>query len=219
MHTNCCFGHRLRGYLKRLSAWDWLVGILTAVSLSLAISFTGHGLYILAKAKLAQVLLNQAWVQTVAQHQPQKPWPWFDSWPVAQIAVPRLNERAIVLAGASGQALAFGPTHVNGTAQPGYGGIAVYAAHRDTHFDFMDQLEIGDVINVTNTDGVGFNYEIQGFRVARWDSSGLDPDGMGYNLALVTCWPLDSMTSGPLRYIAEAALVSPPSDLSDIAMK
>ena len=39
---------------------------------------------------------------------PVKPWSWADTWPVARIIVPRIGRSAIALAGASGQALAFG---------------------------------------------------------------------------------------------------------------
>ena len=33
--------------------------------------------------------------------------------------------------------MAFGPGHVERTAEPGGAGTAVYAAHRDTHFAFL----------------------------------------------------------------------------------
>ncbi len=197
------------GAIKRFSSWDWLVGIVVAISLLFAAAFTGHGMFILAKATLAQMLLDKAWAATLAEGKAHKPWPWLDSQPVARISVPRLGEDSIVLAGASGQALAFGPTLVNGTARPGTTGLAVFAAHRDTHFAFMDQLTIGDIVEVTDDSGIHFAYEIRDLRVAPWNSSGLDPAESGTRLALVTCWPLDSVTSGPLRYIAEAELIVP----------
>ncbi|MBZ0217955.1 MAG: class GN sortase, partial [Fimbriimonadaceae bacterium] len=206
--TNPFKGAFLR-YLKNRTAWDWLVGLIVAVSLVFAALYTGHGMYVLAKATLAQVLLDKAWADTLARNEARKPWSWLDSRPVALISVPRLGERAVALDGASGQALAFGPAHVNGTAQPGAEGFAVYAAHRDTHFAFMNRLTVGDVVAVTDRTGKRFEYEVRGFRVARWDSSGLDPALPGQHLALVTCWPLDSVTFGPLRYIAEATLMTP----------
>ncbi|MGO1080839.1 hypothetical protein ACTOWL_35275, partial [Inquilinus sp. CA228] len=72
----------------------------------------GQGLWIHAKAMLAQVLLDRAFAETLATGRAVKPWPWADTWPVARIDLPRLGESAIALAGASGQALAFGPGHV-----------------------------------------------------------------------------------------------------------
>ena len=97
----------------------------------------GHGAYIHAKAWLAQVLLERAFAETIASGHPIKPWSWADTWPVARIEVRRLHASAIVLAGTSGQALAFGPGHVELTPDAGERGVAVYSAHRDTHFRFL----------------------------------------------------------------------------------
>ena len=72
----------------------------------------GQGAYIHAKALVAQVLLERAFEKTIATGRETKPWSWADTWPVARIEVKRLHARAIVLAGSSGQALAFGPGHV-----------------------------------------------------------------------------------------------------------
>jgi len=204
--------NRLGTRIRHLTAWDWLVGMVVSVALILGLAFMGHGLYIQAKAALAQALLDRAWAQTLARNDIHKPWPWFDSWPVARISIPRLDRQAVILAGASGQALAFGPTHVNGTAAPGQPGTIVYAAHRDTHFTFMGELTRGDIIQVTSRTGTQYAYRVEGFRVARWDRSGLDPAVPG-RLVLVTCWPLDAQSAGPLRYLAEAVLVDKPETL------
>ena len=90
----------------------------------------GQGAYIHAKALVAQVLLERAFEKTIATGHETKPWSWADTWPVARIEVKRLHARAIVLAGSSGQALAFGPGHVERTANAGERGVAVYSAHR-----------------------------------------------------------------------------------------
>src|SRR5215470_38327 len=93
----------------------------------------GQGLWIHAKAILAQVLLERAFAQTLATGKPVKPWSWADTWPEARIEVPRLGKSAIVLHGSSGQTLAFGPGQVERTPHAGEPGTAVYSAHRDTH--------------------------------------------------------------------------------------
>src|ERR1700678_419606 len=110
----------------------------TAAILALAgVWLIGDALYIHAKAALAQVLLDRAFAAEIASGTVVKPWSWADTWPVARIEVPRLAARAIVLAGGSGQALAFGPGHVERTPDPGEPGTAVYAAHRDTPFALL----------------------------------------------------------------------------------
>src|ERR1700755_2904480 len=98
------------------------------VAALIAIVLCGQALWIHAKAFLAQVLLERAFAASLASGYAVKPWPWADTWPVARIEVPRLHRSAIVLAGSSGQALAFGPGHVARTPDAGEPGIAVYAA-------------------------------------------------------------------------------------------
>ncbi len=167
----------------------------------------GQGVWIHAKALLAQVLLDHAFVETVATGRDVKPWPWADTWPVARISVTRLGASAIVLAGSSGQALAFGPGHVESTPEAGERGVAVYAAHRDTHFRFLKDIAIGDEITVTRQDGRTFRYRVDGTSVVRFDASGIDPLARGHALVLSTCWPLDAVTHGPLRYLVHATMI------------
>lgn len=167
----------------------------------------GQGLWIHAKALLAQVLLERAFAEAIATGRPAKPWPWADTWPVARIEVPRLGRSVIVLAGSSGQALAFGPGHVEGTPGAGESGVAVYAAHRDTHFAFLREVKMGDEIVVTRADGETARFRMTRSDVVRWDRSGIDPAASGRHLALATCWPFDAQTAGPLRYLVEAEAV------------
>jgi sortase A len=167
----------------------------------------GQGAYIHAKALLAQVLLQQAFAETVVSGHPVKPWSWADTWPVARIEVKRLHASAIVLAGSSGQALAFGPGHVERTPEAGERGVAVYSAHRDTHFRFLKDVAIGDEIDITRRDGTTFRYRADGTSVVRFDASGIDPFTDGYELALSTCWPFDAVTPGPERYVLHGTLV------------
>ncbi|HEX8165641.1 MAG TPA: class GN sortase [Beijerinckiaceae bacterium] len=176
--------------------------LLAAIGLALC----GQGLWIHAKALLAQVLLQRAFAETLRTGRDVKPWSWADTWPVARIDVPRLGRHAIVLHGSSGQALAFGPGHVERTPEAGEPGTAVYAAHRDTHFAFLADVRAGDEIRVARRDGAAFRFRVTGTAVVRWDASGIDPGAQGRRLALSTCWPLDARTPGPLRYLVEAEL-------------
>jgi sortase A len=189
--------------MKRLT-----VKRLAALLLALAgFCLVGQGLYIHAKALLAQVLLERAFAETIATGRDVKPWSWADTWPVARIEVKRINASAIALEGSSGQALAFGPGYVELTANAGEQGVAVYSAHRDTHFRFLKDVEIGDEIAVTRRDGRTFRYRVDGTSVVRYDASGIDPITDRSELVLSTCWPLDAVTPGPLRYLVHAGLI------------
>jgi sortase A len=167
----------------------------------------GQGAYIHAKGLLAQILLQRAFAETVATGRQTKPWSWADTWPVARIEVKRIGANTIVLDGSSGQALAFGPGHVELTSDAGERGVAVYSAHRDTHFRFLRNVAIGDEIDVTRSDGRTFRYRADATSVVRFDASGIDPLSSGYELVLSTCWPFDALTSGPDRYLLHATLI------------
>ena len=180
----------------------------------LGVVLFGQGIWIHAKALLAQVLLERAFAASLAGGHAVKPWPWADTWPVARITVPRLHKSAIVLAGSSGQALAFGPGHVARTPDAGEPGVAVYAAHRDTHFAFLGDVKIGDEIRVTRSDSKTFAFRVTGTDIVRWDASGIDADASGRQLVLSTCWPLDAIVSGPLRYVVRAEIAQ---DISAVA--
>lgn len=173
----------------------------------LGIVLFGQGAYIHAKARLAQVLLERAFAESVRSGHPVKPWSWADTWPVARIEVKRIGASAVALAGSSGQALAFGPGHVERTADAGERGVAVYSAHRDTHFRFLRNVTIGDEIDVTRHDGKRFRYRADYSAVVRFDASGIDPLTEGHELVLSTCWPFDALTSGPDRYVLHATMV------------
>lgn len=168
----------------------------------------GQGAYIHAKALVAQVLLQRAFNEAVASGHNVKPWSWADTWPIARIRIKRIHADAIVLAGSSGQALAFGPGHVELTPDAGMRGVAVYSAHRDTHFRFLKDVVIGDDIEITRSDGMAFHYRVDGSSVVRFDASGIDPLSNGYELVLSTCWPFDALTSGPERYILHATMTT-----------
>jgi sortase A len=172
----------------------------------------GQGAYTHAKALVAQVLLERAFSETIATGHETKPWSWADTWPVARIEVKRIHASAIVLAGSSGQALAFAPGHVEGTPDAGEPGVAVYSAHRDTHFAFLKNVAIGDEIDVTRSDGQKFRYRADGTSVVRFDASGIDPLTAGHKLVLSTCWPFDALTPGPERFLLHATMIGPSPD-------
>ena len=181
---------------------------LTALTLMAAgTALVASALYIPAKAALAQVLLERAWARTQAGESGARPWPWADITPVAVLEVPRLGERSIVLEGASGQAMAFGPGHMVNTPPIGARGTAVIAAHRDTQFSYLRDVKNGDRIVVATADGTHRAFRVVDTRVVRADASGIDPaEGgpTGARLALVTCYPFNGVLRGPLRYVVLA---------------
>jgi sortase A len=167
----------------------------------------GKSSWIMLKAEVSQVLLHKAFNHSIATGEKTKPWTWADTYPVAEVRIPRLDASAIVLEGATPEALAFGPAHLSDTPRIGDMGTTVFAAHRDTHFRFLKDVRVGDVVSVTRSDGLTFQYKINNTRVAEYNQSGIERHAAGHHLVLSTCWPFDAITHGTARYIVEAEMV------------
>lgn len=165
----------------------------------------GQGLYIHAKAQLAQVLLQRAWQRTLAGERQAKPWSWADTWPVARLAVPEKKIDLFVLAGANGRAIAFGPGHMFGTALPGDEGNSVVGGHRDTHLAFLRGVKPGTEIDVQRPDGAWRRYRVQAAEVLDQSETWVTKQDGWTRLTLITCWPFDALRAGgPLRYVVFA---------------
>ncbi|MEQ9520287.1 MAG: class GN sortase [Parvibaculum sp.] len=190
----------------------WLTLIAALVSLSWGGALLGQAAYMNGKAALAQVLLTDAWDTTKETGKPTKAWDWADTWPVAKLTFTRLDTDVIVLAGVSGEALAFGPGHISSTATPGAKGLSVIAAHRDTHFSVLRHARIGDNIIVETSGGETHIYQIEEARIVDANASGLYPTNGNRTLALVTCFPFDETERGSLRYVMLARSKPEPTD-------
>jgi sortase A len=165
----------------------------------------GEGSWIYAKARLAQYLLQRAWVRTLAGETAAKPWPWADTHPVARMTVPSMRIDLIVLNGAYGRTLAFGPGYLESSAFPGSPGTTILTGHRDTHFAFVGRLKEGDEVLIGTVSGRTVHYRVLGTSIvdARIDSIRLADDED--ELILLTCYPFDAIsTGGPLRYMVRA---------------
>lgn len=168
----------------------------------------GEGLYIHAKARLAQVLLERAWQHEQATGEPTPPWPWADTHAIARLRAPAQHAQALVLAGASGRTLAFGPGHLDGSALPGDAGNAIVTAHRDTHFRFLRAVATGDDLLVERRDGTVHRFRVDAAYVADQRALRLPRDTPVPTLTLVTCYPFDAIApGGPLRYVVVASAV------------
>ena len=165
----------------------------------------GAALFIPAKAVVAQILLHRAWERTLAGETRVKPWPWADTWPVARLKLPDTGTDLIVLAGASGQALAFGPGHVGGTAPPGRPGLSMIGGHRDTHLKALAKLKTGNRVEIQRPDGATRIYRVDSTTIADASQPWSAPEDAD-RLVLVTCYPFDALIpGGPLRYLVHAA--------------
>ena len=175
--------------------------------------------WIQGKAIIAQQLLNHAWNRTLispensassnfktSTHRASvhRPWPWADTWPVAKLIVPQLGIEQIILAGDSGSSLAFGPGHSMASAEPNTPGTTLISGHRDTHFRFLNELKINDVIYMQTTEKKT-RYRVYDLQIVNSEPYILKPEPDGRTLVLATCYPFNDITSGnSSRYLVFA---------------
>ncbi len=170
-----------------------MVWIAASLLFVLGSCLVGQGLWIQVKAVAAQWLLQQAWAQTLETQQPAKPWPWADTWPVGRLMVPRLGINQIILADTSGQSLAFGPGQVENGVFPDGTQSLLLSGHRDTHFSFVQDLQLGDAITVQTIQGDWLAYSVQSTAVLDSRSERLTTNQAEASLLLVTCYPFDAL--------------------------
>ncbi|MBX2847564.1 MAG: class GN sortase [Acidiferrobacterales bacterium] len=175
---------------------------------SLGILLLSKGFYMDVKANVAQVLISSSWDRRTEDRPPPKPWWWADTRPIAKLEVPRLQQTLFVMQDDSGESLAFGPGHLPQSAKPNELGHVIIAGHRDSHFAFLKDIAIGDVIKTSNYQVEPKSYQVTEIYII--DSSQeqlnlIDDD----QLTLITCYPFDDfLPGGPLRMIVHAEPLS-----------
>ena len=182
--------------------------LLVACLLCLGFWQLGQGAYIPAKAWLAQELMLRAWTRMLSGESRVTPWPWADTWPVARLTARSGDVDLIVLAGGSGRTLAFGPGHLGASAMPGEVGNTVIAGHRDTHFQFLKDVQAGEMLTLESGRGLEHSYEVISVEIVDSRKAGLSLDADTAMLSLVTCYPFDAIEAGgPLRYVVTARML------------
>jgi sortase A len=195
-------------------------GALLVILLLAGFQQLGSAGWIKAKAHFAQFLIANAWQEMMASNGAiQKPWPWADTWPVARLEVPRHRVDLFVLAGASGNSLAFGPGHETASASPGQRGVTVIGGHRDTHFEFLKHVKPNTLLSLQLPSGERKAYQVNTVRVVDTDKEpSVNLNSEVNELLLITCYPFDALRAGgPLRYVVTARPVLNMNELQQAA--
>jgi sortase A len=180
---------------------------LTLSLCALGLLFFALGLRVYAKAVVAQVLLRGAWERAQQGDARARPWPWADTWAVARLYSARRGIDLVVLAGATGSTTAFGPGHITGTTPPGAVGNVGIAAHRDTHFAFLEGVERGERLWLELPDGHAREFSIDSVQVVHETNTSSLSEAVD-GLTLVTCYPFHALNpGGPWRYVVRARAV------------
>jgi len=166
--------------------------------------FLSKGIYMDVKAEVAQWLIASSWDKRSKNEMPVKPWAWADTRAVARLNVPRLNETLYVMQDDSGESLAFGPGHIPASAPLSKDGHVVIAGHRDSHFEFLQNIEIGDLVTTENYQSIKQHYKVIELFIIDVNDQEI-PLYEHAQLTLITCYPFDDFVpGGPLRLVINA---------------
>lgn len=171
-----------------------------------------YGAYIPAKAEVAQYLIHKAWDEANSTGAHIKPWSWMDSYPVMRLISEQHKQDLIVLAGDTGNVLAFAPGFSHLSTYPGSTGTTLISAHRDTHFKFLQQVKTGDKFELDSiADKEKYSYQVSDIKIIDSNKQGIEMGDAGSesDLKLVTCYPFNATTAGgSLRYVVTANLIN-----------
>lgn len=122
---------------------------------------------------------------------------------IGEIQVPRVGLSAIVVQGDSPANLRRAVGHLSKSALPGEWGNVALAAHRDTFFRPLRDIQLGDEIRF-KTPERSFEYVVESIEVvAPRDVRVLEPSS-GHELTFITCFPFHYVGPAPKRFVVHA---------------
>src|SRR5699024_4672491 len=85
---------------------------------------------------------------------------------------------------------------------PGEIGTTILAGHKNTHFSFLQNVKIGDVIRIQDRTGQWYRYRIAGMHVADSETETIPVQYQRDEILLTTCYPFGpGHYDSPLRYV------------------
>ncbi len=168
-----------------------------------------HASWLPMKGWLAERLIAYSWHQSISFQHKVKPWPWADTYPIAKISFERLNKQMVVLNGGDPTTLAFSAGAVAPFNQASGTQPFVVAGHRDSHFSFLNEVLMNDIISLADKHGQNQLYQVEAIDIVDASTGELSIWAEDSPLILITCYPFnalgsDSQTQKNERYIITA---------------
>ncbi len=124
---------------------------------------------------------------------------------VAKLSSIRFHRQMFVLTNEKNNLLK-GPVALTSLPSKIFTGNSIIAAHRDLHFRFLKDIQIGDEFNLQSEDGE-YRYKVtKTFIVEISDRTLLMPSKASI-LTLVTCYPFYYVGAAPQRFVVRANLL------------
>ena len=128
---------------------------------------------------------------------------------VGRLEIPRLGISTMITEGVNEQALDRGIGHVPDTAFPGERGNVGLAAHRDSYFRRLKDVDTGDHVRLRTPDGVT-SYEVEWTEIVDPGRIDLLEDTADPALTLVTCYPFNWIGNAPKRFVVRCRPIAEP---------
>jgi sortase A len=122
---------------------------------------------------------------------------------IGRIEIVRLGISIMVVEGTSKRTLRRAAGHIQGTALPGQRGNVGISAHRDTFFRPLRNIQPGDVVTLTTTEGE-YHYRVVSTKVVTPSEVAVLYSDENEILTLVTCYPFYFVGAAPSRFIVRA---------------
>jgi sortase A len=126
---------------------------------------------------------------------------------LGRIEIPRVGVSAIVEEGESNSTLSQSVGHLSGTALPGQPGNVALAAHRDTYFRDLEDIQNGDDVYFTTATAI-YKYKVDDVSVVAPDDISVIAPSNDSRLTLITCYPFHFVGPAPKRFVVAAHLVT-----------
>jgi sortase A len=151
--------------------------------------------------------LEQAWSAPAAARAVKATAPKPSSGDLlGRLEIPRLGMSALIAEGDSEATLRTSIGHLSQTPLPGQSGNVVLAAHRDTIFRGLRQIELGDRITIHSWEGQT-DYEVTAKHVVGPEDVSVLAPSEDPTLTLITCYPFSYIGPAPKRFVVQARQV------------
>lgn len=139
---------------------------------------------------------------------PPAPTPRIDPSVFGRIEIPRLGLKAIIREGADEKTLKRAVGLVPNAPLPGRDGNTVLAAHRDTFFWPLKDIELNDRIRLRAANDEVYEYRVDEVRIVEPEETDVLQSRGVEELTLVTCYPFRFIGPAPDRFIVKATRVN-----------
>jgi sortase A len=127
--------------------------------------------------------------------------------PIGRLEIPRLHLSVAILEGTAPKTLRVAAGHIDGTALPGTTGNTCIAAHRDTLFRPLREVQPQDAIIITTTYGT-FRYVVDMVEIVSPSDVRVLRPTTAQELTLITCYPFTYVGPAPKRLAVHARLAA-----------